>query len=255
MAGTRQDYLTGFTKAGNRGDIRDQGAPTTFVGHTFRDSAGQDWRWNTVKQKYYRSYGRAPGQDLQLGAMNWFQGGEKGVGGGQGNTDSQNRNQFFLNILQSEWDEAETEEDRASLRDLLVMFNAREEKNKIKVDTGAGNTTVIPGEGGFETPSQYRNRIKSDAEYKRQVEGSDNTDANVDATIGVDDLNKTEVLQEDIKPNPVSAGYQRPSPAERQKRRMEEILVRGRPGEKFKLDRERGRGTNIDDLFTKNREK
>ena len=56
------------------------------------------------------------------------------------------------------------------------------------------------------------------------------------------------------EPKPISAGYQRPSPSERHKRRMEDIMVRGRPGEKFKLDRERGRGTNIDDLFTKNRE-
>ena len=70
MAGTRQDYLTGFTTAGKHGDIRDIGAPTEFVGHTFRDSAGQDWRWNTVYKKYFRSYGESPGQKLQLGAIN-----------------------------------------------------------------------------------------------------------------------------------------------------------------------------------------
>ena len=56
-------------------------------------------------------------------------------------------------------------------------------------------------------------------------------------------------------PKPISQKYTRPTASERQERRMENTLVRGRPLEKFKLDRERGRGTDIDDLFTKNREK
>lgn len=206
MAGTRQDYLTGFTKAGNRGDIRDQGAPTTFVGHTFRDSTGNDWRWNTVKQKYYRSYGRAPGQDLQLGAMNrlkqagdWFRENTQGV---DGQTDSRGRkiavnpNQWKLDALQSQWDEAETEEDRASVRDLLVMFNAKENKGIIKEDTGAGTTTLIPGEN-FETHSQYRSRIKSDQEYRSQFPETDEIDE-------VDSADKTAITNEkdlNEKPN------------------------------------------------------
>ena len=210
MAGTRQDYLTGFTKAGNRGDIRDQGAPTTFVGHTFRDSAGNDWRWNTVKQKYFRSYGRAPGQDLQLGAMNrlkqagdWFRENTQGV---DGQTDSRGRkigvnpNQWKLDALQSEYDAAETEEDKASVRDLLVMFNAKENKGIIKEDTGAGTTTLIPGKDGFETHSQYRSRIKSDAEYRKQFPGTDEVDevdnevdsADTSSVTGKDKLDKQE---------------------------------------------------------------
>ena len=206
MAGTRQDYLTGFTKAGNRGDIRDQGAPTTFVGHTFRDSTGNDWRWNTVKQKYYRSYGRAPGQDLQLGAMNrlkqagdWFRENTQGV---DGQTDSRGRkiavnpNQWKLDALQSEYDAAETEEDKASVRDLLVMFNAKENKGIIKEDTGAGTTTLIPGEN-FETHSQYRSRIKSDQEYRSQFPETDEIDE-------VDSADKTAITNEkdlNEKPN------------------------------------------------------
>ena len=206
MAGTTQDYLTGFTKEGNRGDIRDQGAPKEFVGHTFRDSAGNDWRWNTVHKKYYRSYGESPGQKLQLSAMNrlkeagkWFRNNTKGV---DGQTDSRGRkigvnpNQWKLDILQSQWDEAETEEDRASVRDLLVMFNAKENKGIIKEDTGMGTTTVIPGEGGFETFSQYRNRIRSDEEYKSEVEESnnnvDNNTLDQSAVTNNEDLNKQE---------------------------------------------------------------
>jgi len=211
MAGTRQDYLTGFTKAGNKGDIRDQGAPTTFVGHTFRDSAGNDWRWNTVKKKYYRSYGESMGQKLQLGAMNrlkqagnWFRENTRGVDGetdSRGRKISVNPNQWKLDALQSQWDEAETEEDRASVRDLLVMFNAKENKGIIKEDTGAGTTTLIPGEDGFETHSQYRSRIKSDEEYRKQFPGTDNEVGEVNNEVDLAD--KTAITnEEDLNEKP-----------------------------------------------------
>ena len=184
MAGKRQDYLTGFTKAGNRGDIRDQGAPTEYVGDTFRDSAGQDWRWNTVYKKYFRSYGESPGQKLQLGAMNrlkqagnWFrENTQEGPTIAEQRTGVVNPNQWKLDALQSQWDAAETEEERADVRDLLVMFNAKENKGIIKEDTGAGTTTLIPGQDGFETQSQYRSRIKSDEEYRKQFPGTDELD-------------------------------------------------------------------------------
>ena len=67
--------------------------------------------------------------------------------------------------------------------------------------------------------------------------------------------NKAGVITPQVDPKPISQKYTRPTASERQERRMEDTLVRGRPLEKFKLDRERGRGTDVDDLFTKNREK
>ena len=50
-------------------------------------------------------------------------------------------------------------------------------------------------------------------------------------------------------------GYDRTDPTQRRDRRLADKLVEGRPLEKFKRDREKGRGTDVDDLFTKNREK
>ena len=110
------------------------------------------------------------------------------------------------------------------------------ENSKIAHDgTGAGDTYVNFKPGELDDQGKLVNTVDND-------DGS---------------LNNTDILDTtpNTEPNPISTGYQRPSPSERHKRRMEEILVRGRPGEKYKLDRERGRGTNVDDLFTKNREK
>ena len=103
-------------------------------------------------------------------------------------------------------------------------------------ETGAGDTYVNFKPGELDDEGQLVNTVDNDDEDSS--------------------LNNTNILDTnpDTKPNPISTGYQRPSPSERHKSRMEDILVRGRPGAKFKLDRERGRGTNVDDLFTKNRE-
>jgi len=184
MAGSRQKYVSSDEYSPFTKDIRDVGAPKEYVGDTFRDSAGADWRWNTVYKKYFRSYGYSPGQKLQQGAMNrlkqagnWFnENTQEGPTIAEQRTGVVNPNQWKLDALQSQWDDANTEEERADVRDLLVMFNAKENKGIIKEDTGAGTTTLIPGEGGFETHSQYRNRIRSDAEYRKQFPGTDEVD-------------------------------------------------------------------------------
>jgi hypothetical protein len=109
------------------------------------------------------------------------------------------------------------------------------ENSKIAYDgTGAGDTYVNFKPGELDDEGQLVNTV-------------DNNDGS---------LNNTDILDTtpNTEPNPISTEYQRPSPSERHQRRMEDILVRGRPLEKFKRDRERGRGTDVDDLFTKNRE-
>jgi len=73
-----------------------------------------------------------------------------------------NINEYFNNILQERWDNATTEEEKASVKDLLSSFNVGLEKDIIREETGAGTTSVIP-----ETFSQYRNRTRSDAEHAK----------------------------------------------------------------------------------------
>jgi len=200
MAGSEQKYVSSDEYSPFTKDIRDKGAPKEYVGDTFRDSAGADWRWNTAYKKYFRSYGYSPGQKLQLGAMNrlkqagnWFNKNTKeGPTIAEQRTGVVNPNQWKLDALQSQWDEAETEEDKASVRDLLVMFNAKENKGIIKEDTGMGTTTVIPGEDGFETFSQNRSRIRSDEEYRKQFPGTDELDK-----VEVDPADKASVTSKD----------------------------------------------------------
>ena len=209
MAGSEQKYVSSDEYSPFTKDIRDKGAPKEYVGDTFRDSAGADWRWNTVYKKYFRSYGESPGQKLQLGAMNrlkqarnWFrENTQEGPTIAEQRTGVVNPNQWKLDALQSQWDEAETEEERADVRDLLVMFNAKENKGIIKEDTGAGPTTLIPGQGGFETHSQYRNRIRSDEEYRKQFPGTDNEVGEVNNE--VDSSDKTAITnEEDLNKKP-----------------------------------------------------
>tara|TARA_X000000368_G_scaffold207055_1_gene163452 strand:+ start:45 stop:779 length:735 start_codon:yes stop_codon:yes gene_type:complete len=161
-----------------------------------------------------------------------------------------NINEYFNSILQERWDSAVTEDDKASVRDLLAAFNVKEEKDIIQSETGAAPTSVIP-----ETFTDYRRRTAGQRAEDKVIE-SNADEKNNELNTNVIPTEEDKIDEINNKPpTTLSAGYQRPSPAERQKARMEEILVRGRPGEKFKLDRERGRGTNVDDLFTKNREK
>ena len=64
-----------------------------------------------------------------------------------------NINEYFNSILQERWDSAVTEDDKASVRDLLAAFNVKEEKDIIQSETGAAPTSVIP-----ESFSEYRGR-------------------------------------------------------------------------------------------------
>ena len=166
------------------------------------------------------------------------------------NETTPNINEYFNSILQERWDNATTEEEKASVKDLLASFNVGLEKDIIREETGAGTTSVIP-----ETFTDYRRRTAGQRAEDEVIE-SNADEKNNELNTNVIKTEENKIDEEaDKQPTTLSAGYQRPSPAERQKRRMEDTLVRGRPLEKFKLDRERGRGTDIDDLFTKNREK
>tara|TARA_B100000427_G_scaffold170173_1_gene141487 strand:+ start:40 stop:816 length:777 start_codon:yes stop_codon:yes gene_type:complete len=82
--------------------------------------------------------------------------------GGRLETKHSNINEYFNSILQERWDNATTEEEKASVKDLLASFNVGLEKDIIREETGAGTTSVIP-----ETFSQYRNRTRSDAEHAK----------------------------------------------------------------------------------------
>ena len=123
-----------------------------------------------------------------------------------------------------------------------LTYNNQVDRNNMSAEEFFGTGIDVNEENTLDSEQSKVQKVN-----KKVDEGS--------AGVGNEDLNKTKILESDpqVEPNPISTGYQRPSPAERQKRRMEDVLVRGRPGAKFKLDRERGRGTNVDDLFTKNR--
>ena len=70
-----------------------------------------------------------------------------------------NINEYFNSILQERWDSAVTEDDKASVRDLLAAFNVKEEKDIIQSETGAAPTSVIP-----ESFSEYRRRTRTEDE-------------------------------------------------------------------------------------------
>ncbi len=208
--------------------------------------SGIDYRWDDAKNKWVKSTGRDPWND-QLKPLwddrvqqtrNYFK------------QEIPNINRYFMDILQDRWDNATTEDEKASVKDLLASFNVGLEKDIIREETGAGTTSVIP-----ETFTDYRRRTAGQRAEDEVIE-SNADEKNNELNTNVIKTEENKIDEEaDKQPTTLSAGYQRPSPAERQKRRMEDTLVRGRPLEKFKLDRERGRGTDIDDLFTKNREK
>ena len=71
----------------------------------------------------------------------------------EGKPSPSNINEYFNSILQERWDNATTEEEKASVKDLLASFNLEEQKGIITEETGAGTTSVIP-----ESFSEYRGR-------------------------------------------------------------------------------------------------
>ena len=129
-----------------------------FIGESYTDSAGKQWRWDG--KKYIRNYGTSPMASIK---RSWNQ---KIVPAAEQYAERQTRltkealnqktpniNEYFNSILQERWDSAVTEDDKASVRDLLAAFNVKEEKDIIQSETGAAPTSVIP-----ESFSEYRGR-------------------------------------------------------------------------------------------------
>jgi len=129
-----------------------------FIGESYTDSAGKQWRWDG--KKYIRNYGTSPMASIK---RSWNQ---KIVPAAEQYAERQTRltkealnqktpniNEYFNSILQERWDSAVTEDDKASVKDLLAAFNVKEEKDIIQSETGAAPTSVIP-----ESFSEYRGR-------------------------------------------------------------------------------------------------
>jgi len=134
-----------------------------FIGESYTDSAGKQWRWDG--KKYIRNYGTSPMASIKRS----FQ--QKGTAlkdaiesrNPEGVTAAQSRgivkeetpniNEYFNSILQDRWDNAKTEEEKASVKDLLASFNVGLEKDIIQSERGADSTSVIP-----ESFSEYRGR-------------------------------------------------------------------------------------------------
>ena len=111
--------------------------------------SGIDYRWDDAKNKWVKSTGRDPWNDQFKPML------DNAV---QQTKDRYqkappNINEYFNSILQERWDSAVTEDDKASVRDLLAAFNVKEEKDIIQSETGAAPTSVIP-----ESFSEYRGR-------------------------------------------------------------------------------------------------
>ena len=120
-----------------------------FIGESYTDSAGKQWRWDG--KKYIRNYGTSPMASIK---RSWNQ---KIVPAAKQYAERQTRltkealnqktpniNEYFNSILQERWDSAVTEDDKASVRDLLAAFNVKEEKDVIQSEIGAEPTSVIP---------------------------------------------------------------------------------------------------------------
>ena len=129
-----------------------------FIGESYTDSAGKQWRWDG--KKYIRNFGTSPMASIK---RSWNQ---KIVPAAEQYAERQTRltkealnqktpniNEYFNSILQERWDSAVTEDDKASVRDLLAAFNVKEEKDIIQSERGADSTSVIP-----ESFSEYRGR-------------------------------------------------------------------------------------------------
>ena len=137
--------------------------PKSYVGETYSnpfDHGGKTYRWDHKKQEYVLSRGNSPIASIK---RSWNQ---KIVPAAEQYAERQTRltkealnqktpniNEYFNSILQERWDSAVTEDDKASVRDLLAAFNVKEEKDIIQSETGAAPTSVIP-----ESFSEYRGR-------------------------------------------------------------------------------------------------
>ena len=139
-----------------------------YIGESYTDSLGQQWRWDAGKKTYVRNYGTSPMASIK---RSWNQ---KIVPAAQQYAERQTRltneafrrnettpniNEYFNSILQERWDNATTEEEKASVKDLMATFNVGLQKGIITEERGAGNTSVIP-----ESFSEYRRRTRTEDE-------------------------------------------------------------------------------------------
>jgi len=89
--------------------------------------SGIDYRWDDAKNKWVKSTGRDPWND-QFKPM-WDNAVQQTKDRYQ--KAPPNINEYFNSILQERWDSAVTEDDKASVKDLLAAFNVKEEKSKL----------------------------------------------------------------------------------------------------------------------------
>ena len=145
--------------------------PKSYVGETYSnpfDHGGKTYRWDHKKQEYVLSRGNSPIASIK---RSWNQ---KIVPAVQQYAERQTRltneafrrnettpniNEYFNSILQERWDNAVTEDEKSSVKDLLAAFNLEEQKGIITEETGAGTTSVIP-----ESFSEYRRRTRTEDE-------------------------------------------------------------------------------------------
>lgn len=137
--------------------------PKSYVGDTYSnpfDHGGKTYRWDHKKQEYVLSRGNSPIASIK---RSWNQ---KIVPAAEQYAERQTRltkealnqktpniNEYFNSILQERWDNATTEEEKASVKDLLASFNVGLEKDIIQSERDADSTSVIP-----ESFSEYRGR-------------------------------------------------------------------------------------------------
>ena len=184
----------------------------------------------------------------------------------EGKPSPSNINEYFNSILQERWDNAVTEDEKSSVKDLLAAFNLEEQKGIITEETGAGTTSVIP-----ESFSEYRRRNRTEDEttaggkVQETIQSGQpleenqyqtwNTDMDVDE--GVVGTVGDEAWTADQQPNLRSAKDYEKSVNEgkwnemsKWDRKQAEIFARGNPRQEMKI--RRAKSTFDDDLFSKN---
>ena len=137
--------------------------PKSYVGDTYSnpfDHGGKTYRWDHKKQEYVLSRGNSPIASIKrswnqkiVPAVEQYAERQTRLTKEALNQKTPNINEYFNSILQERWDNAVTEDEKSSVKDLLAAFNLDEQKGIITEETGSGTTSVIP-----ESFSEYRGR-------------------------------------------------------------------------------------------------
>ena len=226
--------------------------PRSYVGETYSnpfDHGGQTYRWDHKKQEYVLSHGNSPLHSITRAADQKLA--NKGPIESRGRKtaetpDMESRNYSLW--LQNKIVNSQTEREKARWLTQYWDLMGFDQADIIKEERGEGENWIVPERTWQDDPTQVSDQPSTGDLSMFEEDPEDVLAAKVND-------NKAGVITPREDPKPISQKYTRPTASERQERRMEDTLVRGRPLEKFKLDRERGRGTDVDDLFTKNREK